>query len=73
MAFKDERKSRLGKTGGEFEKQADPNLMQVLAACAVIRMEWSDDVREARWQMARFRQQSAHCPPELREMLNGSG
>ena len=40
--FKDERESRLGQRGGEFRRQPDPNPLQIRAACAVIRMGWSE-------------------------------
>jgi hypothetical protein len=71
--FKDERDSRLGQRGGEFSRQQDPTLMQVLAAAAVIRMGWSEAERRSRWMFSEYRWQAPHCPADLREMLNGSG
>jgi len=60
--FKDGRSDRAGQRGGLHEKQADPNLIQVLAAAAIIRMGWSDEERRTRWQLAEWRRQAPHCP-----------
>jgi hypothetical protein len=70
--FKDERDSRLGQRGGEFSRQPDPNPLQIRAACAVIRMGWSEAERISRAQFSEYRWQAPHCPADLREMLNGS-
>lgn len=74
MQFKDGRETRLGQRGGLHARQEDPNLMQILAAAAVIRMGWSDLERRARWQMSSYRQQSPHrLPKDVAEALSGSG
>lgn len=63
--FKDGRETRAGKRGGLHEAQPDPTLIQVLAAAAVIRMGWSEEVRRSRWQWANWRQQAPHCPAAI--------
>lgn len=71
--FKDERADRIGQRGGLIQKQADPNRLQILAACAVIRMGWSDHERSTRWMMGSYRQQAPHCPADLRRLLSETG
>lgn len=69
--FKDGRDERLGQRGGLHDRQPDPNLMQVLAAAAVIRMGWSEAERRSRNQMATYRQQSPHrLAPEIAAALS---
>ena len=68
--FTDGQRNRLGRRN---ERQPDPNRLQILAACAVIRMGWSAHERRVRWQMSDYRQQAPHCPPDLRRLLNETG
>lgn len=69
MEFKDERAVRAGQRGGPTTRQGDPNLMQILAACAVIRMGWSDKERRSRWEMSQWRYQARSTPYPIRELL----
>lgn len=71
--FKDGRLERIGQRGGIITQQADPNRLQILAACAVIRMGWSDWERNVRWQMSQYRQHARHCPEDLRRLLSEAG
>lgn len=71
--FKDGRFDRIGQRGGVITQQSDPNRLQILAACAVIRMGWTDLERRARWQMSGWRQQSPQCPSDLRRLLSETG
>lgn len=68
--FKDGRQERAGQRGGLHAQQVDPNPLQVMAACAVIRMGWSEYERRQRWQMARCREQSPHrLPVDVADVL----
>lgn len=71
--FKDERESRLGQRGGDFAKQPDPNRLQIMAMCAVIRMSWTDAERRSRAQFSEYRWQAPHCPHDLSEMMRDCG
>jgi hypothetical protein len=58
---------------GRPEGRSRCSRLQIRAACAVIRMGWSEAERISRAQFSEYRWQAPHCPADLREMLNGSG